>query len=483
MINLEAVTHLLNENHLLIQTSLNERDFTFHKLSYNSKEADETTLFFAKGSHFKREYLSNLTAPVYVSEIDYEVALPLVQVKNIKRAMALIAAAFYNHPEKKLKTLAITGTKGKTTVAYLAKGILDLTTQGETALISTAETILDGKTPVKSLLTTPESLDLFRMMSKAVKNGMTHLVLEVSSQAYKLERVHGLTFDVGVFLNIFPDHIGPGEHSDFDDYFNCKRKLLDNSRLALVNSESAYFEQLENQVAKKPHLFFGLNSPNHLVKSDGFSFTATGLVSGDFDLKLLGAFNHDNALAAALATQAMGASLKDIKMGLQTTSVPGRMEVFSHPKGGKIYIDYAHNGESLKLLVDVVKSHHHGQLILVLGATGNKGENRRQQFAQVIENHPELEVILTQDDSNYENPETIAKEIAAGVTRPLKIIANRSQAIKEAEKLMQGPDDALILAGKGADQFQLINGVRQPYIGDFAVLSDILATKKKYNLL
>src|SRR5574340_968561 len=136
-----------------------------------------------------------------------------------------------------LKTLAFTGTKGKTTAAYFAKNILDIHNHNKTAMFSTMDTTLDGKNFFKSQLTTPESIDLFRMMREAVRNGMTHLVMEVSSQAYKTARVYGLTFDVGVFLNISPDHIGPIEHPTFEDYFYCKRQLLANSRFAVVNAE------------------------------------------------------------------------------------------------------------------------------------------------------------------------------------------------------------------------------------------------------
>ncbi|MEQ2756686.1 Mur ligase family protein, partial [Staphylococcus hominis] len=165
--------------------------------------------------NFKKEYLTDLEAAFYVSEFDYEVALPAIIVTDVKRAMALIAASFYDFPQNKLKTLALTGTKGKTTSAYFAKAILDKMNGGKTALLSTAQTTLDGKNYFKSELTTPESLDLLEMMAKALTNGMTHLVMEVLSQAYKIERVYGLTFDVGVFLNISPDHIGPVEHPTF----------------------------------------------------------------------------------------------------------------------------------------------------------------------------------------------------------------------------------------------------------------------------
>lgn len=439
---------------------------SFDSLAYDSRKVSEQTLFFAKGLNFKREFLTGLSNPFYVSELDYEVEIPVIIVSDVKRALALIAEAFYDFPQTKLKTLALTGTKGKTTSAYFAKAILDEMNDSKTALLSTAQTTLDGKSFFKSELTTPESLDLLRMMDEAVKNGMTHLVMEVSSQAYKTERVYGLTFDVGVFLNISPDHIGPVEHPTLEDYFYCKRQLLHHSRYFVANAEMTHFNVIKQELGNKPHDFYGGNSENQIVSSERLHFALTGKVAGEFDIRLLGRFNQENALAAALATTALGVSTENIRTGLAKAIVPGRMELLTAKNGAHLYVDYAHNGISLENLVKVVEEHHSGKLLLILGSTGNKGESRRKDFAQVIENHPRLEVILTTDDSNYENPAEIAHEIASSITRKVDFIADREQAIKAAIASVKDTEDAVIIAGKGADKFQLLNGKREFYIGD-----------------
>ena len=166
----------------------------------------------------------------------YEVPAQLgIIVTDIKKAMAVLSMAFYDYPQNKLKLIGFTGTKGKTTAAYFTKYILDVATQQKTALLSTMNSTLDGKTFFKSALTTPESLDLYRMMATAVANGMTHFIMEVSSQAYKTNRVYKLFFDVGIFLNITPDHISPIEHPTFDDYFYCKRQLITHSKVIVLN--------------------------------------------------------------------------------------------------------------------------------------------------------------------------------------------------------------------------------------------------------
>ena len=225
-----------------------DKEITFDNLAYDSRKVNDKTLFFAKGLNFKREFLLDLAAPFYISELDYEVDIPAIIVTDVKRAMSLVAQAFYDYPQDKLKILALTGTKGKTTTAYFAKFILDEMNGGKTALLSTAQTTLDGHTFFKSELTTPESLDLLAMMAQAVENQMTHLVMEVSSQAYKTGRVYGLTFDVGAFLNISPDHIGPVEHPTLEDYFNCKRQLVRNSRYFVANAEMTHFSAIKEEL-------------------------------------------------------------------------------------------------------------------------------------------------------------------------------------------------------------------------------------------
>ena len=448
----------------------NYQDLTFDKISYDSRKADSKTLFFVKGENFKREFLEKAVAAglyFYLSETDFEVGIPVLLVNDIKQAMSLIAMEFYGHPEQKLKLLAFTGTKGKTTSAYFAYNILKQS--HKPALLSTMNTTLDGETFFKSTLTTPESLDLFEMMAQAVSNGRTHLIMEVSSQAYLKKRVYGLTFDVGVFLNISPDHIGPIEHPTFEDYFYHKRLLMDNSRAVVVNSGMDHFQVLAEQVANYDHDFYGPDSANSIQQSQAFSFEAQGKLAGAYDIQLIGRFNQENAIATGLACLRLGASLKDIQAGIAQTRVPGRMEVLTQSNGAKVFVDYAHNGDSLAKLLSVVQEHQKGQTVLVLGATGNKGESRRKDFGLLLNQHPEIKVILTADDPNREDPIAIAKEIASYISFEVEMIADREEAIKKALSLTSAEGDAVILAGKGADAYQIINDQKVPYPGDYAL--------------
>ena len=448
---------------------------TFDHLAYDSRDVTPSSLFFAKGAAFKREFLENAVKTglsFYISEKDYQVGIPAIIVSDIKQAMSLVAQAFYQYPQDKLKLLAFTGTKGKTTAAYFAYNILKQS--HKPAMLSTMNTTLDGKTFFKSTLTTPESLDLFRMMSEAVDNGMTHLIMEVSSQAYLTKRVYGLTFDVGAFLNISPDHIGPIEHPTFEDYFYHKRLLLENSRAVIVNSGMDHFEFVAEEVADKDHDFYGKDSENTVQHSSGFSFKAKGKLAGDYDIQLIGDFNQDNAMAAGLACLRLGASLEDIKKGIAQTSVPGRMEILTQANGAKVFVDYAHNGDSLDKLLQVVTDHQKGKIALILGAPGNKGESRRKDFGNVLNTYPEVDVILSADDPNKEDPLTICQEIASHINREVRIIVDREEAIKTAMSETTGSKDVLVIAGKGADAFQIVNGKHTDYAGDIEVAKKYL---------
>ena len=476
MIKIKTVLKILKEDQNFRQV-LDQENFyyqvsgvSFKQLSYDSRKVDAETLFFVKGANFKKEFLEQAVAQglaYYVAEKDYEVGIPVIMVNDIKQAMSLIAMDFYGHPEEKLKLLAFTGTKGKTTAAYFAFSILQRSHRP--ALLSTMNTTLDGKHFFKSALTTPESLDLFAMMAEAVRNDRTHLIMEVSSQAYLTKRVYGLTFDVGVFLNISPDHIGPIEHPSFEDYFYHKRLLLENSRYAIVNAGMDHFSLLADQVAEKEHSFYGPGSLNQITSSQAFHFTVGGLMAGSYDIGLIGAFNQENAVAAGLACLRLGASQADLLEGIAQTRVPGRMEVLTQQNGAKVFIDYAHNGDSVRKLLDVVMAHQTGRVVLVLGATGNKGESRRKDFGLLINQHPELDVILTADDPNREDPQAIAEEIASYIDFPVTILVDREQAIQQAMSFTQGADDAVILAGKGADLYQIVDDQKVPYDGDFAI--------------
>lgn len=226
----------------------------FAHATYDTRDIKPGTLLFIKGN-FKPEYLldadsKGLTA--YVSEqsyANYTNAVGLI-VTDVRKAMSILATAFFGFPQEKLTIVGITGTKGKTTTAYFTHAILSAHSNGKAALFSSVDNCLDGKTYVESDLTTPESFDAFRMMRQAVDNGMKYLVMEVSSQAYKVNRVYGLSFDVAAFLNISPDHISPIEHPTFEDYLYCKRQIIANTKCLVLNADTKHADLLLQDAEK-----------------------------------------------------------------------------------------------------------------------------------------------------------------------------------------------------------------------------------------
>ena len=235
-----------------VQT-INGFDKPFGSITYDTRQVVSGTLLCCKG-RFKAEYLNGIDdrgLAAYVAENDFSATTtaPGLIVNDARKAMSLLSAAFYGHPQNQLKVVGITGTKGKTTTAYLTQAMLNGCSGGKCALFSSVDNCLDGHTYVESDLTTPESMDAFRMMREAVDNGMEYLVMEVSSQAYKVDRVFGLTFDVAAFLNISPDHISPIEHPTFEDYFHCKRQIVKNCRSLVLGTACAHADLIRQDAA------------------------------------------------------------------------------------------------------------------------------------------------------------------------------------------------------------------------------------------
>ncbi|MDF7664730.1 UDP-N-acetylmuramoyl-L-alanyl-D-glutamate--2,6-diaminopimelate ligase [Bifidobacterium sp. ESL0745] len=263
-LSLASAARLLKEHHLLREIVQGSRwtldpadidgsEQPFSDITYDTRKVKPGSILVAKG-RFKKEFLDGIDAKglacyVATEEFSDTTNAPGLIVDNASKALSLLSSEFYDRPQDKLTMIGITGTKGKTTTAYFTQALLNAVSGGKAALFSSVDNCLDGHTYVESDLTTPESLDAFRMMHTAVQNGMEYLVMEVSSQAYKVNRVYGLTFDVGAFLNISPDHISPIEHPTFEDYLYCKRQITANSHKLVLNADHAYASLVRQDAA------------------------------------------------------------------------------------------------------------------------------------------------------------------------------------------------------------------------------------------
>lgn len=437
-------------------------------LTFCSKEAVPNGMFVCKGAAFRVDYLKEARAlgcVCYISEKEYalEADMDFVIVRDIRTAMAILGEAFYRTEELKLRVTGITGTKGKTTTAFYLKAILDAWAgkcgKKETGLLSSVENF-DGRERKASSLTTPEAIELHRHMRNCEDAGLSHMTMEVSSQALKYKRVRGMEFEVGVFLNIAEDHISPWEHEDFEDYFTSKLSIFKQTRTACVNLDSGERERILQAARLSERVItFGTTGAPDIWGHD--IEMCQGRISfwvrcrdfhEKFYLRMRGLFNVENALGAITAAYAYGVPVECMKEGLASVQVKGRMEEFeSKDKKLVTIVDYAHNRLSFEKLYDSVFQEYPGyQVVTVFGCPGNKALNRRRDLG-LIAGLFSSAVYLTTDDPGTESAAQISKEVSHYVEMvgcPCTCIEDRALAIQQAIANAQERTVVLVL-GKG----------------------------------
>ncbi len=481
-------------------------DVAFAAITYDTRRIEPGTLLICKG-RFSPKFLDGCDErglAAYVSETEFSehTHMPGLIVNDARKALSLLAAEFYEHPEHQLTLIGITGTKGKTTTAYFTQAVLNAHSDGRCALFSSVDNCLDGHTYVESDLTTPESLDALRMMRQAVDNGMKYLVMEVSSQAYKVQRLYGITFDVGAFLNISPDHISPIEHPTFEDYLYCKRQLITHARTLVLNTHAAHVDLLREDAADADvpvHEFalLGEQPNSHSPVTCGwpcgdkgsmtYHFRLDGEDLSEYALDLAGDFNVENALAAVTIAHAAGvpANATDDLHAMQHTHVPGRMEQFDDKESDThVIVDYAHNFASVERLIDYVDARYgecEPAITLVTGSAGNKALDRRREIVEAAQMRI-ARFIFTAEDTDTEPHEDICNSMMANVTNPqveASIILNRADAIAEAisdAKAHAERTDVILVIGKGNERWIKDFNKHTPYEGDDHVVKRLLNT-------
>lgn len=479
----------LNKYDLVSDTSISLISDIYY-LSYNSNDIKDNTLFVCKGATFKEEYLQKAVATkkiiAYVSEKKYNIDCDCIIVKNIRKAMPIIANMFYDNIWRQLNLIGITGTKGKSTTAYYIKYILDeyLTkfNNAESAILSSIDNY-DGETREESHLTTPEALDLHKHFYNAVSNQIQFLTMEVSSQALKYDRVSDIIFDVGIFLNISEDHISPLEHENFDDYFNSKLKLFNQTDTAIINIDSDYSQKIIDAAKNsKAILTFSIKNPKadiygYDIKKENnnilFKVKAKKF-NKEFKLTMPGLFNIENALAAIGATTVLGIDYNCIYKGLEKARSSGRMEMYSTKDNNVIAIvDYAHNKLSFeKLFGSVIKEYPNRQIISIFGCPGLKALVRRKDLGTIAGKYSK-KVYIVAEDPGYEPVENISKDIAKYVKAQgcdYVMIEDRGEAIKDA--VFTSNNSIILITGKG-------NETRQKYGAEYIpCTSDVEYTKE-----
>jgi len=394
----------------------------------------------------------------------------ILKVKDTRYALAFISAAYFGYPAEKLKTIGITGTKGKTTTTYLVKSILENAGR-KVGLVGTIEVII-GKEHIHALNTTPESYVLQRNFARMVAEGLDTVVMEVSSQALMMHRTEGFVFDYGIFTNLEPDHIGPEEHSSFEEYMACKGMLFRQCRIGIVNGDDSHCESvIAGNTCRIER--FGMKEGADLRAGNlrlfrnsgvlGVGFHVTGLMDFEVEVPTPGRFSVYNALSAIAICRHFRVREDDIKRALLVAKVKGRVEMVKVSDAYTVLIDYAHNAMALESLLTTLKEYQPKRLVCLFGCGGNRSKMRRYEMGEISGRLADL-TIITSDNPRFEEPQAIIDDIKEGIERTngqYVEICDRKKAVAYA--IGHGKEgDIIVIAGKGHEDYQEIKGVKYP---------------------
>jgi UDP-N-acetylmuramoyl-L-alanyl-D-glutamate--2,6-diaminopimelate ligase len=418
-------------------------------------------------------------------EVPENINTAVIKVKDTREALALASAAYFSYPTKEIKVIGVTGTKGKTTTTYLIKSILE-NAGYKVGLIGTIETII-GDEHIPSKNTTPESYVLQETFRKMADNGIEVCVMEASSQGFLMKRTLGTEFEIGIFTNLEPDHIGPNEHDSFENYMECKSMLFRQCKAGILNADDEHLEGI-----LKGHtcevFTYGMSENADYRASNvklfeekgvlGISFSVNGRINTDVAIDMPGKFSLYNALTAVSVCSYLGIKEDAIKSALKSAKVKGRIEMVPVSDDFTLMIDYAHNAMALESLLTTLKEYESGRLVCVFGCGGNRAKSRRFEMGEVSGRLADF-TIITSDNPRFEEPLDIIADIVTGIEKTdgeyIKI-PDRKEAIKYAiENGRKG--DIIVLAGKGHEDYQEIKGVKYP-MDERVLISEVLEELK-----
>ena len=418
-------------------------------------------------------------------EVPENINTAVIKVKDTREALALASAAYFSYPTKEIKVIGVTGTKGKTTTTYLIKSILE-NAGYKVGLIGTIETII-GDEHIPSKNATPESYVLQETFRKMADNGIEVCVMEASSQGFLMKRTLGTEFEIGIFTNLEPDHIGPNEHDSFENYMECKSMLFRQCKAGILNADDEHLEGI-----LKGHtcevFTYGMSENADYRASNvklfeekgvlGISFSVNGRINTDVAIDMPGKFSLYNALTAVSVCSYLGIKEDAIKSALKSAKVKGRIEMVPVSDDFTLMIDYAHNAMALESLLTTLKEYESGRLVCVFGCGGNRAKSRRFEMGEVSGRLADF-TIITSDNPRFEEPLDIIADIVTGIEKTdgeyIKI-PDRKEAIKYAiENGRKG--DIIVLAGKGHEDYQEIKGVKYP-MDERVLISEVLEELK-----
>ena len=452
-------------------------DVNVSELVYNTRKVKKECMFVCiKGATFDSHDVAGEAAKngavVIVAEhpVDVPAGTAVVLVEDTRYALALISAAYFGYPAKKLKVIGITGTKGKTTTTFMIRSILKHAGIS-TGLIGTIEVIIGDK-HVPAHNTTPESYEVQEYFAQMVAAGCKVAVMEVSSQGLKLHRTAGIRFDIGIFTNLAPDHIGENEHASFEEYMECKSRLFRQCDIGIVNADDEHCSDILKGHTCKVETY-GFSEKADLRASDlklvnrpgflGVDYHVSGLLNFDVEIDMPGRFSVYNSLVAIAVCRHFDIPKEDMLAALEVVQTKGRIEKVKVSDDFTLMIDYAHNAMSLESLLTTLKEYNPKRLVCLFGCGGNRSKLRRYEMGEVSGNLADLTVI-TSDNPRFEEPQAIIDDIKTGIAKTsgkyVEII-DRKEAIRYVIENGR-PGDVIVLAGKGHEDYQEICGVKHP---------------------
>lgn len=446
-------------------------------LVYDSRKITKGCLFVCikgtvvDGHTFVREAAEKGAAAVLVQdEVEVPKDLTVIRVKDTRYGLALVSAAWFHYPAEELKVIGVTGTKGKTTTTYMVKSILE-NAGYKVGLIGTIEAII-GDEVIPASNTTPESYVIQQYFRKMVEAGCQCVVMEVSSQGLMMHRTAGFTFEMGIFTNIEPDHIGPNEHASFEEYMACKGLLFKQCKTGIINIDDEHWEKvIEGHTCTIETFGFSEKADLRAVNTElvskpgylGVSYQASGLVNMDVEIDVPGKFSVYNSLTAIAICRHFKVTEEDMKKALKVAKVKGRIEMIKVSDNFTLMIDYAHNAMSLESLLTSLREYQPKRLVCLFGCGGNRSKLRRYEMGEVSGKLADL-TIITSDNPRFEEPQAIIDDIKIGMAKTdgkyVEMI-DRKEAIKYAIEHGES-GDVIVLAGKGHEDYQEIKGKKYP---------------------
>jgi UDP-N-acetylmuramoyl-L-alanyl-D-glutamate--2,6-diaminopimelate ligase len=456
-------------------------DLDIMDISYHSRRVEEGSLFVAipgtkqDGHHFIEEVIARGARAVIVEQMPSRPPdIPLVVVKDARKALAQVSAEFFSHPSRELRLVGITGTNGKTTTSYLIESIIKAA-GNEVGVIGTINYRMKGKEQ-PAPTTTPQSYDLQQLLREMVTAGVGYVVMEVSSHALDQDRVRACHFDVGIFTNISPEHLD--YHEDMERYFAAKKRLFheflpesEKDPWAILNLDDPLLRDLEKELAPGRQMTYGLDqgavtAPKREISLQGIQATlATPAGFMEIETALIGEYNLYNIMAAAAVGIALGIPPEAITRGIKDLAqVPGRMERVNAGRPW-VLVDYAHKPEALEKSIREVKRLATGRVIVVFGCGGDRDRSKRAPMGRIATAGSDL-AIITSDNPRTEEPLKIIEEIEQGAREVSPdrylVIPDRREAIKQAI-VLAGEEDCVLITGKGHEQYQIIGEERRPF--------------------